>query len=118
VIEVNSAADFLIAKGWKIEPPRREGFPRDRIDPGILREVEILDRNGVETFESCQGGDGHAFRFPSVRFHGDDAAGWHALAVCFDHGLDVMTLYREWPVSGHIPNGPYWVIEFRRKSTP
>jgi hypothetical protein len=32
-----------------------------QIDPGIRRAVEILQISGLETFESCEGGPGHAF---------------------------------------------------------
>jgi hypothetical protein len=31
------------------------------LDPGIRRYVEVLNEAGVETFESCQGGEGHAY---------------------------------------------------------
>jgi hypothetical protein len=34
------------------------------LDPGIAPYVDVLDAAGVETFESCEGGDGHAFRNP------------------------------------------------------
>jgi len=43
--------------------------------------VEVLMRNGVETFESCEGGEGHAFHEPTVRFHGSHAEGFRALSI-------------------------------------
>jgi len=27
------------------------------LDPGIARYVEVLNGNGIETFESCEGGE-------------------------------------------------------------
>ena len=54
-----------------------EGRP---IDAGIRKEVDVLSRNGIETFESCEGGDGHAFFEPTIRFHGDQSEGFKALA--------------------------------------
>ena len=41
------------------------------LDSGIRDAVRILAEAGVETFESCQGGEGHAYAEPTVRFHGD-----------------------------------------------
>lgn len=83
------------------------------LDPGIAYYVDVLDAHGVETFESCQGGDGHAFPEPTVRFHGQRAAGWHALGVAQDHGLPVTELNRQWPIIDGEPNGPYWVLVFK-----
>lgn len=47
----------------------RGGWLKD-LDSGIRPYVKILDDNGIETFESCQGGDGHCFPEPTIRFHG------------------------------------------------
>jgi len=38
----------------------------DMLDPGIAEYVAILCAAGVETYESCQGGDGHALPHPTV----------------------------------------------------
>jgi hypothetical protein len=34
------------------------------LDPGIAEYVRVLLAQGVETFESCQGGPGHAYTEP------------------------------------------------------
>jgi hypothetical protein len=47
------------------------------LDPGIRDVVAALDAEGIETFESCEGGDGHAFSEPTVRFHGEAGEGPH-----------------------------------------
>ena len=87
-----------------------------KLDRGIEKAVRTLQANGVETFESCEGGEGHAYPEPTVRFHGSIAAGWHALAVCFDNGLPVAELRRTWPILDfNLPTGPYWEITFREK---
>ena len=83
------------------------------LDPGIAEAVEILRTAGVETFESCQGGEGHAYPEPTVRFSGQIAAGWHALGVCLDYGLPVHTLRRIWSIDDYAPTGPYWEVVFR-----
>jgi hypothetical protein len=41
-----------------------------RVDKGIRHAVAVLWAGGVETFESCEGGKGHAYPEATVRFHG------------------------------------------------
>jgi hypothetical protein len=76
--------------------------------------VKILQAAGVETFESCEGGPGHAYTEATIKFSGSKvSAGWHALGVCLDHGLPVRRLSRTWDILDvHIPTGPYWEIVF------
>jgi hypothetical protein len=50
------------------------------LDAGIYDAVEVLRESDVETFESCEGGSGHAYPEPTVRLHGDQAEGLRALA--------------------------------------
>ena len=73
-----------------------------------------MQSNGVETFESCQGGAGHAFYEPTVRFHGDRSEGFRALAVAMQAGLSVDNLRRVWPIIEGDPTGPCWELTFRR----
>jgi hypothetical protein len=49
------------AKELCFEPP---------LDEGIREFVVILIANGVETFESCEGGRGHCYAEPTIRFRG------------------------------------------------
>jgi hypothetical protein len=87
-----------------------------RLDRGIEPAVRLLQAAGVETFESCEGGKGHAFPEPTIRFRGGPAAGWHALGVCLDHGLPVLHLRRVWDVlDRNDPTGPHWEIVFRER---
>lgn len=37
------------------------------LDPGIVPVVELLRQAGINTFSSCQGGEGHMFATPTVR---------------------------------------------------
>lgn len=37
------------------------------LDPGIAHAVKVLRDSGVETYESCEGGEGHAYPYPCVR---------------------------------------------------
>jgi hypothetical protein len=82
------------------------------LDAGILPIVQILTENGVETFESCEGGNGHAFPEPTVRFHGNHAEGFRALAVALQHGLRVCELRRYYSIEDGEPVGPHWEMTF------
>lgn len=84
----------------------------ERLDPGIRSVVEILASNGVETFESCEGGEGHSFHEPTVRFHGNHAEGFRALAIALQHGLRVCELRRYYSIEDGEPVGPRWEMTF------
>jgi hypothetical protein len=83
-----------------------------RLDQGIRPIVEILLANGVETFESCEGGKGHAFHVPTVRFHGNHAEGFRVLSVALQHGLRVCELRRYYSIEDGEPVGPRWEMTF------
>lgn len=85
------------------------------LDPGIKRYVEILNEGGIETFESCQGGEGHCYPEPTVRFHGERSEGFKALAIAQQHAFPVASIRRTWPVIDGEPTGPYWELTFRTK---
>lgn len=82
------------------------------LDAGIANAVGVLMAAGVETFESCEGGPGHAYTEPTVRFHGERDEGFRALAACMARGLDVRALRRTWPVNDGEPTGPWWELVF------
>lgn len=82
------------------------------LDPGIASIVHILVDAGIETFESCQGGEGHAYPEPTVRFHGHRSEGFRALAVALERGLNVGYLRRIWQINDGEPTGPYWELTF------
>jgi hypothetical protein len=83
------------------------------LDPGIYEAVRILRSEGVETFESCEGGEGHAFPKPTIRFHGDTWAGYHAFAIAMRNGLPVSELRIVYDaIEGQLV-GPGWEMTFR-----
>lgn len=88
------------------------------LDPGIALMVEALRRAGVETFESCQGGDGHAFAEPTVRFHGHRDEGLRAMSVALRAGLSVAALRRVWDVIDGEMTGPHWEMVFTSTAPP
>jgi hypothetical protein len=86
-------------------------LPRD-LDPGIAVAVRRLNECGVETFESCQGGEGHAYSEPTVRFFGERSEGFRAFAVAVQWGLRVSEVRRVWPINDGEPTGPWWELTF------
>ena len=83
------------------------------LDPGIRRAVLILRRAGIETIESCEGGPGHSFPDPTVKFFGERGAGFRALGVALDYGLPVSRLQRCYYVKEGELEGPWWELVFR-----
>jgi hypothetical protein len=88
-----------------------------RLDKGISQEVWILRKNGVETNESCQGGQGHPFPEPTIRFAGGRAEGFRVLGIALQHGLKVSELRRIWPIIDGEPTGPEWEMTFHSPRT-
>jgi hypothetical protein len=82
------------------------------LDKGIEKAVHILADNNIETFESCEGGPGHSYPEPTVRFYGDKSEGFKALAIALQNGLKVNSLRRAWPIIDGEPTGPWWEITF------
>lgn len=92
--------------------------PWSEIDPGILPIVKILFEEGIETYESCQGGKGHPYPEPTVRFHGSIAEGWRALYVALAYDLHPTNLKRIYSIQDKEPVGPTWEITFHLSDYP
>lgn len=108
---------FYSPLGWsreQLEEFAREIDATGCMDLGIVRAVQILMDAGFATYESCQGGEGHAYREPTIRFKGTPACGWRALAVLMTYGLPVHRLSRTWVMNYGVPDGPCWEITFTR----
>jgi hypothetical protein len=83
------------------------------LDPGIAPYVDVLDAAGIESFESCEGGEGHSYAEPAVRFYGVTGEGFRAMAVALQNGLPVRAVRRIWTVNENgEPQGPYWELAF------
>lgn len=83
------------------------------LDKGIARYVHVLVTGGIDTFESCEGSEGHSFPEPTVRFHGGEGEGFRALGIAMESGLPVLELRRTWDVNPAGPVGPWWELVFR-----
>lgn len=59
------------------------------VDTEIRPVVKILNQHGFETFESCQGGDGHCYNEPTVRFFGNEFDLIRAYEICRCYGFNV-----------------------------
>jgi len=82
------------------------------LDAGISEAVMLLRSDGVETIESCQGGAGHVFPEPTIRFCGGPGAGFHAYASARKYDLPVRELRRVWSIDDGELTGPVWDMVF------
>lgn len=81
------------------------------LDDGIRFAVRVLHARGIETGQSCEGGDGHAYDHPTVDLLGaTPGAGFAALAALTEYGLRVRDVALLWPVSKDLPGENYWRI--------
>lgn len=85
------------------------------LDKGIARFVDVLSTHEVETYESCEGGEGHAYLEPTIRFHGERGEGFRALGIALNHRLPVKELRRLWVISDGEPASATWEIVFWNK---
>lgn len=83
------------------------------IDQNIKYAVLVLRRGGIETFESCQGGPGHASPEPIIKFHGNNWEGFKAFSIAMNHGLPLLSLRFVWNINNGVPQGPWWEMTFR-----
>ena len=88
------------------------------VDSGIRHEVTILAKHGIETFESCEGGPGHCFPEPTVRFYGGREQGFKALWIALENGLRPANLRRYYSIEDGEPRGPDWELTFTKPELP
>jgi hypothetical protein len=108
----------MMGAGMKYRKPAKEPRARPRpkgaaYDHGIRKTVELLQQNGIETYESCEGGRGHAYHEPTVDFRGGPEAGFRCLAVCMMLRLPVAQIRRVWEIQQGEPVGPIWSVVFK-----
>lgn len=87
------------------------------LDSGILGFVLVLRSGDIDTFESCQGGAGHSFPEPTVKFHGNGWEGFKALAIAMTYRLPVLAVRLSWDVCDGMPHGPWWEMTFYENAT-
>src|SRR5579862_5042222 len=88
------------------------------LDAGIAAAVRVLRAAGIETYESCEGGPGHTYPEPAVRFHGQRYEGFRALSAALlgsdEIGLRLYALRRVWTIEDGEPVGPRWELVWLR----
>ena len=94
---------------------KKEVF-RPPLDRGIKRYVETLRAAGIETYASCEGGSGHPYIEPTIRFYGEIYEGFKALAIALAHGLPVDEIRQFWSIQDQQPVGPDWAMTFSKKA--
>ena len=87
--------------------------PWDDIDPDIRAAVHALADYEIDTFSSCQGGDGHPCLMPEILFHGDENAGLYAVWLLEAQGFRVWDLSRTWDLDHGLPRQPFWRVTVR-----
>lgn len=85
-----------------------------RPDPGIRHALRTLMAAGVETIESCQGGNGHAYAEATIKFAGNPWEGARVFAIAMEADLPVCDIRRVWNVIDGEMVGPDWEITFDR----
>jgi len=85
------------------------------IDMGIVRAVRILRTAGIPTYESCEGGEGHVFAEPTIKFGGTFESGWLAVGRLLTYRLPVRRFAQCWSFPFGVPDGPHWEVTFWEK---
>jgi hypothetical protein len=94
---------------------RSHGLELDMpLDAGIEQAVHALRAARIETYESCEGGPGHVFPEPTIRFSGQPSEGYRAVAVALQAGLPIYALKRVWTIDNGELTGPVWELVLRR----
>jgi hypothetical protein len=94
-------------------PPQPQKVCDPPLDKWIAPYVEALADAGFETFESCDGSEGHSYPEPAIRLDGDRSEGLRALAFALQRHYPVKALRRSWPVIDREPAAPSWELVFR-----
>lgn len=80
----------------------------ERLDEKIKEAVQILNKHGFRTFQSCQGTEGHFFQEPTIDFYGSEFDLIRAYDICRQYNLLVMKakrVYMKSPVYSEVENG-------------
>lgn len=86
-----------------------ERFSSEPMDPGIICAVRIFQEHGIETCQSCQGGEGHSYEWPTVDIYGQP---WKALDVANTHDLSVIAISEQFGIYDGRPTEHFWRVEF------
>lgn len=88
-------------------------IPWDDIDPDVAAALHALADYEIDTFSSCQGGEGHACVLPEILFLGDENAGLYAVWLLEAQGFRVWEVSRHWGLDFGQPRTPFWRVKLR-----
>jgi len=97
--------------------PFSDWYGSTPLDKGIERLVRTLRYHGIETVQSCEGGEGHSFIEPTVRFLGEKGDGFIALGLALSLGFPVKCVRKVWDVQNGEPTEQFWEIILKKKLT-
>ncbi len=78
------------------------------------RAVKVLTDRRIETFESCEGGQGHSMPEPRPLLR-TPGGGLEGPVGVLAYGLPVLALRRYWTIEDGEPVGPSWELVFRHR---
>lgn len=81
------------------------------LDPGIRFAVRVLHAQGIETGQSCEGGEGHAYDRPTIDLLGySPGVGFAAFAALTAYGLRVRDIAVLWSADKDLLGENFWRI--------
>lgn len=86
----------------------------DKLDEGIKPIVLFLRSKGVETFESCDGTEGHCLNQPTIRFWGDKNEGLRVTYLCLEKAIPLLEVRRVFIIEDQEIQSPFWEIIFSK----
>lgn len=86
-----------------------DGF-YEGLDRGIVYAVRVLHAAGIDTSQSCQGGDGHAYEGPTVDV---PERAFAAMETLESHGMPVREVSHRWLIVDGVPAQVVWSVELR-----
>lgn len=80
------------------------------LDPGVRFAVRVLHARGIETGQSCEGGEDHSYDRPTIdlREGGPRPVGFAALAALEDYGLRVRDVSLVWSIDKGLIDETFW----------
>jgi hypothetical protein len=107
-----SSSDEKTPIPWRDKMAPAEWY--EQLDPGIRFAVRLLHAHGIETQQSCEGGEGHSYDRPSIDMPCSDHShtGLVALFYLHEYGLRVHDVQMLWRVYKGLPVEHFWRVTF------
>lgn len=86
------------------------------LDKGIRFPVRVVNAAGIRTNQSCQGGSGHSYPYPSIDIEDSPTVGFAVLHALEQYGIRCRAINRHWRIDaedGTVAD-VFWRIELRK----